>query len=127
MLNPEELERYARHIVMRDVGGPGQAKLKAARVLVIGAGGLGAPALMQAGLSPDRLICVEAGDDKQLLACFEEGLRYGGLGAVIAEVANRVRPSGLARATDSAAGMPLPPPLLSITTGWPQIAESRSA
>ena len=46
MLSPEELERYARHIVMREVGGPGQAKLKAARVLVIGAGGLGAPALM---------------------------------------------------------------------------------
>jgi molybdopterin/thiamine biosynthesis adenylyltransferase len=46
MLSPEELERYARHIVMREVGGPGQAKLKAARVLVVGAGGLGAPALM---------------------------------------------------------------------------------
>lgn len=46
MLNPEELERYARHIVMREVGGPGQAKLKAARALVVGAGGLGAPALM---------------------------------------------------------------------------------
>ena len=46
MLNPDELERYARHIVMREVGGPGQAKLKAARVLVIGAGGLGAPAMM---------------------------------------------------------------------------------
>ncbi len=46
MLNPDELERYARHIVLREVGGPGQAKLKAARVLVIGAGGLGAPALM---------------------------------------------------------------------------------
>ena len=46
MLNPEELERYARHIVMREVGGPGQAKLKAARVLVVGAGGLGAPVLM---------------------------------------------------------------------------------
>lgn len=46
MLNPEELERYARHIVMREVGGPGQLKLKAARVLVVGAGGLGAPALM---------------------------------------------------------------------------------
>ncbi len=43
---PEELERYARHIVLREVGGPGQAKLKAARVLVVGAGGLGAPALM---------------------------------------------------------------------------------
>ncbi|MGI6246088.1 MAG: HesA/MoeB/ThiF family protein [Pseudochelatococcus sp.] len=40
-----EIERYARHIVMRDVGGPGQAKLKRARVLVIGAGGLGAPVL----------------------------------------------------------------------------------
>ncbi|HET9616501.1 MAG TPA: molybdopterin-synthase adenylyltransferase MoeB [Pseudolabrys sp.] len=46
MLDREELERYARHIVLRDVGGPGQAKLKAARVLVVGAGGLGAPVLM---------------------------------------------------------------------------------
>ncbi|WP_310621896.1 HesA/MoeB/ThiF family protein [Flexibacterium corallicola] len=44
-LSPSELERYARHIVLRDVGGPGQQKLKAARVLVIGAGGLGAPVL----------------------------------------------------------------------------------
>ncbi len=42
-LQPEEVERYARHLVLRDVGGPGQAKLKAARVLVVGAGGLGAP------------------------------------------------------------------------------------
>ena len=42
-LNPNEIDRYARHLVLRDVGGPGQAKLKAARVLVIGAGGLGAP------------------------------------------------------------------------------------
>jgi len=41
-----ELERYARHIVLREVGGPGQKRLKQARVLVIGAGGLGAPALM---------------------------------------------------------------------------------
>jgi molybdopterin/thiamine biosynthesis adenylyltransferase len=41
-----ELERYARHIVLREIGGPGQKKLKAARVLVIGAGGLGSPALM---------------------------------------------------------------------------------
>ncbi|WP_424832435.1 HesA/MoeB/ThiF family protein [Ruegeria sp.] len=40
-----ELERYARHIVLRELGGPGQKKMKLARVLVIGAGGLGAPAL----------------------------------------------------------------------------------
>jgi molybdopterin/thiamine biosynthesis adenylyltransferase len=46
MLDKQELERYARHIVLREVGGPGQAKLKAARVLVIGAGGLGAPVLL---------------------------------------------------------------------------------
>src|SRR6185369_14394114 len=46
MLDASELERYARHIVLREVGGPGQGKLKAARVLVIGAGGLGAPLLL---------------------------------------------------------------------------------
>ena len=40
----EEVERYARHLVLREVGGPGQQKLKAARVLIVGAGGLGAPA-----------------------------------------------------------------------------------
>ena len=44
-LSSEEIERYARQIVLRGVGGPGQNKLKAARVLVIGAGGLGSPAL----------------------------------------------------------------------------------
>ncbi len=41
-----ELERYARHITLREIGGPGQRALKHARVLVIGAGGLGSPALL---------------------------------------------------------------------------------
>ncbi|MFW2541305.1 HesA/MoeB/ThiF family protein [Primorskyibacter sp. 2E107] len=41
-----ELDRYARHIVLRELGGPGQKKLKQARILVIGAGGLGSPALL---------------------------------------------------------------------------------
>jgi adenylyltransferase/sulfurtransferase len=45
-LSAEELERYARHIVLREVGGPGQAALRRARVLVVGAGGLGAPVLL---------------------------------------------------------------------------------
>jgi protein ImuA len=38
------------------------------------------PALAQAGLGPDRVIYLEAGDDKTVLSCFEEGLRHGGLG-----------------------------------------------
>src|SRR6185503_7026108 len=46
MLTTEELERYARHIVLREIGGPGQNKLKQAKVLVVGAGGLGAPVLL---------------------------------------------------------------------------------
>lgn len=45
-----------------------------------------APALQQAGLDPDRVIYVEAGDDAGVLACAEEGLRHGGMGGVVAEV-----------------------------------------
>jgi molybdopterin/thiamine biosynthesis adenylyltransferase len=45
-LSQDEIQRYARHIVLHEVGGPGQAKLKAASVLVVGAGGLGAPVLL---------------------------------------------------------------------------------
>jgi molybdopterin/thiamine biosynthesis adenylyltransferase len=45
-LGEAELERYARHIMLREIGGTGQKRLKAARVLVIGAGGLGSPALL---------------------------------------------------------------------------------
>ena len=45
-LSDEQLERYARHIVLKEIGGPGQQKLLKARVLIIGAGGLGSPCLI---------------------------------------------------------------------------------
>lgn len=44
-LSPEEIERYARHIILAELGGAGQQKLKRTKVLVVGAGGLGAPVL----------------------------------------------------------------------------------
>lgn len=44
-LSDHQLDRYARHIVLRDIGGPGQAKLLGSHVLLIGAGGIGCPAI----------------------------------------------------------------------------------
>ncbi|MCC6477916.1 MAG: molybdopterin-synthase adenylyltransferase MoeB [Sphingomonadaceae bacterium] len=44
-LSDEQLDRYARHIVLRDIGGPGQARLLDSHVLLIGAGGIGCPAM----------------------------------------------------------------------------------
>lgn len=55
----DERERYARHILLKEIGGPGQQKLKTATVTIVGAGGLGAPAslyLAAAGVGRLRLI-----------------------------------------------------------------------
>ncbi len=60
--SPVELDRYARHIMLREIGGPGQKSLKAARVLVVGAGGLGSPALMYLAASGVGVIGVIDGD-----------------------------------------------------------------
>ena len=46
MFSDDEVERYARHLVLREIGGQGQQRLKAAKVLVVGAGGLGGPAAL---------------------------------------------------------------------------------
>jgi adenylyltransferase/sulfurtransferase len=45
-LTPDEIQRYKRHLVLREVGGQGQHKFRAAKVLVVGAGGLGSPVLI---------------------------------------------------------------------------------
>ncbi len=46
MLNSDEIERYKRQLVLKEIGGEGQQKLKAARVLVVGAGGIGSPLIL---------------------------------------------------------------------------------
>ena len=60
MLSDAELDRYARHIVLREVGGAGQAKLKAATVAVVGAGGIGSPAIQYlAAAGVGRLVLID--------------------------------------------------------------------
>src|SRR5512143_2740357 len=46
MLTPDEILRYKRHLVLKEIGGEGQQKLKASRVLIVGAGGLGSPLML---------------------------------------------------------------------------------
>src|ERR1700682_2604598 len=91
---------------LHEVAGGGNGAIDGAAAALFTAGGGGgprgeglwclarpdlfAPALAQAGLMPDRVIYVEAGDEKSVLICFEEGLRHGGLGAVVAEVARLI-------------------------------------
>lgn len=60
VFSADEVERYARHLVLAEIGGPGQQKLKKASMLVIGAGGLGAPALLYlAAAGVGRLVVVD--------------------------------------------------------------------
>lgn len=62
-----EIERYARHLVLAEIGGPGQQKLKQARLLVVGAGGLGAPVIQYAAAAGIGTIGI-ADDDKVSLS-----------------------------------------------------------
>ncbi len=71
-----ELERYARHIVLPEIGGVGQAALKAARVLVVGAGGIGSPALQYLAAAGVGLIAI-ADDDEVSLSNLQRQTIYG--------------------------------------------------
>ena len=75
-LTDEQLDRYARHIVLKEIGGAGQVKLRQARVAVIGAGGIGCPAiqyLAAAGIGTLRVI----DDDVVSLANLQRQILFG--------------------------------------------------
>jgi molybdopterin/thiamine biosynthesis adenylyltransferase len=65
-LTPEQLERYARHIMLREVGGPGQQRLLAAHVAVVGLGALGGPAALYLAAAGVRRLTLIDDDDVSL-------------------------------------------------------------
>lgn len=87
----DELERYARHIIMREVGGQGQKRLKAARVLVVGAGGLGAPAILYLAAAGVGVLGIVDDDEVSLSNLQRQVIhRMDGIGAPKVESAAEV-------------------------------------
>ena len=102
----DEVERYARHLVLREIGGPGQQKLKAASVAIVGAGGLGAPsALYLAAAGVGRIVLID--HDSVSLSNLQRQILYEvtDIGAPKVEVAARrlhgVNPNVVIDATSS--------------------------
>ncbi|MDX3899014.1 MAG: HesA/MoeB/ThiF family protein [Sphingobium sp.] len=88
MLTDAQLERYARHIVLKEIGGAGQARLLSADVVVIGAGGIGSPAILYlaaAGVGTIRVV----DDDRVALSNLQRQILFGveDVGAPKAEAA----------------------------------------
>ncbi len=75
-LTDHQLDRYARHIVLRDIGGPGQAKLLQSHVLLIGAGGIGCPAIQYLAAAGIGTISV-IDDDVVSLSNLQRQVLYG--------------------------------------------------
>lgn len=89
-LSDKQLDRYARHIVLREIGGPGQTKLLDATVAIVGAGGIGSPAIQYlAAAGVGRLIVID--DDRVELSNLQRQTLFGDddLGATKAETAKR--------------------------------------
>ena len=101
-----ELDRYARHIVLPQIGGAGQAKLKAAHVAVIGAGGIGCPVIQYlAAAGVGTLTIID--DDRVALSNLQRQIVFADadIGAekapVAAAAARRINPHGAAHAITS--------------------------
>ena len=75
-LTDQQLDRYARHIVLRDIGGPGQARLLQSHVLLIGAGGIGCPSIQYLAAAGVGTISV-VDDDEVSLSNLQRQVLYG--------------------------------------------------
>lgn len=89
-LSDDQVERYARHIVLRDVGGAGQQKLLASKVLIVGAGGLGSPVAMYLAAAGVGTIGI-VDDDEVSLSNLQRQILYGtaDVGAPKVEIAKK--------------------------------------
>ncbi len=91
ILSPDEIRRYKRHLLVKEIGGQGQQRLKAARVLIVGAGGLGSPLFMYlAAAGVGRIGIID--DDRVSLDNLQRqvGYRTADIGALKAERATRL-------------------------------------